>query len=205
MMAVTRNSLFQKKEHYLSVLRDLEEKAENTKKKIAEIDSEFERLAAYENSPIENRTLKVYVNDQSKTIKLFDQFDELTPEGYYHYSRMLIRESAYYNGCFFDLIVERLGDRESVGNITMTEFKKDERGNLYKYVDQELKKHGNYTVGDTIYFSKPFLLRAQNSRNRSGYGSMYNGDTLVYEGTLYGETTKYGFVGAICSYAPKSL
>lgn len=199
-MAVTLNSLSLRKEQYLSVIKDYEKEIENAKQKIAEIDSEIQRLTAYENSPIESRTLSVYIHDQTKTVKLFDQFDELTPEGYYRYSRMLIRNSEYYNGCIFDLIVERLGDRKTVGDITMTEFKKGEKWHLREYIEQELKKHKKYAVGDTVYFSKPFLLRAQNSKNRSGYGSMYNGDTLVYEGTLYGETTNYGFVGAICSY-----
>ena len=47
-------------------------------------------------------------------------------------------------------------------------------------------------------FSKPFLLRAQNSLNRTGYGWEWDwsggyGDYI--EGTLYGETTNYYFVG----------
>ena len=48
-----------------------------------------------------------------------------------------------------------------------------------------------------IKFEKPYLLRAQNSNNRTGYGNEYYGYDLVYQGTLYGETTNYAFVGVI--------
>ena len=47
-------------------------------------------------------------------------------------------------------------------------------------------------------FSKPFLLRAQNSSNRTGYGWEWNwsgGYGDYTEGTFYGETTNYFFVG----------
>ena len=47
-------------------------------------------------------------------------------------------------------------------------------------------------------FDKPYHLRAQNSLNRTGYGWEWDwsggiGDYI--EGTQYGETTDYGFVG----------
>lgn len=53
-----------------------------------------------------------------------------------------------------------------------------------------------------IRFSKPYRLRAQNSRNRTGYGWEWDwsggyGDYI--EGTLYGETTDYIFAGVYIS------
>ena len=49
--------------------------------------------------------------------------------------------------------------------------------------------------GQIIMFKTCYLLRAQNSSNRTGYGNIYYGDELVHEGTLYGETTSYVLAG----------
>ena len=84
----------------------------------------------------------------------------------------------------------------------MTDFK-IQRGNyglLIKHVESEVSKAKEKAIlakDDEIIFETPFLLRAQNSSNRTGYGNEYNGYDLVYEGTLYGETTKYAFIGVI--------
>ena len=51
-----------------------------------------------------------------------------------------------------------------------------------------------------LSFQSPVEFNAQNSSNRSGYGNRYCGEDLVYEGTLYGETTTYVFVGAQCQW-----
>ena len=57
-----------------------------------------------------------------------------------------------------------------------------------------------YVDRDVFYrFSKPYLLRAQNKDNRTGYGSKWEkvgGKEKYMEGTLYGETTNYLLVGA---------
>lgn len=46
-----------------------------------------------------------------------------------------------------------------------------------------------------ILFDPAVVLNAQNSKNRSGYGNEYYRDELIYEGTLYGETTEYVITG----------
>lgn len=46
-----------------------------------------------------------------------------------------------------------------------------------------------------ILFNPAVVLNAQNSKNRSGYGNEYYRDELIYEGTLYGETTEYVITG----------
>lgn len=45
------------------------------------------------------------------------------------------------------------------------------------------------------FFDLPIEFNAQNNLNRCGYGNKYHGEELIYEGTLYGETTTYMFVG----------
>lgn len=42
-----------------------------------------------------------------------------------------------------------------------------------------------------ISFEPAIVLNAQNSKNLTGYGSEYYYGELIYEGTLYGETTTY--------------
>ena len=49
----------------------------------------------------------------------------------------------------------------------------------------------------TYKFETPFQLNAQNTNNRTGYGSEYYGEYCVYEGTLYGETSTYVITGFI--------
>lgn len=55
----------------------------------------------------------------------------------------------------------------------------------------------NVKYGKVVPFEKPCILGGQTNRNRIGYGWEYNGSDLVYEGTLYGETTKFLIIGVI--------
>lgn len=51
-----------------------------------------------------------------------------------------------------------------------------------------------------IFFENPISINAQSSNNRKGYGNEYYYDTLIYEGTKYGETSQYPIVGYIYTY-----
>ena len=52
--------------------------------------------------------------------------------------------------------------------------------------------------GKIYTLDNPMFLKAQNSMNRSGYGTYYNNrGELVQQGTLYGETTYYLVTGFI--------
>lgn len=50
-------------------------------------------------------------------------------------------------------------------------------------------------LGDLIKFENPISINAQSSDNRTGYGNEYYYDTLIYEGTKYGETSEFPIVG----------
>jgi hypothetical protein len=54
-----------------------------------------------------------------------------------------------------------------------------------------------YTNRQNMFFKNPYLLKAQLSTNRTGYGNVYYQDELVYQGTLYGEYTPFYIVGLI--------
>lgn len=92
-------------------------------------------------------------------------------------------------------------------SVTFTELKQyakktydlgEERENdrfyaLLNLINNTVKKVDkiNLPIEENIILESTFQFRAQNSYNRTGYGSEYSGGDLVYEGTLYGETTTY--------------
>lgn len=52
-----------------------------------------------------------------------------------------------------------------------------------------------HNKGDILFFDNPISINAQSSNNRTGYGNEYYYDTLIYEGTKYGETSEFPIVG----------
>lgn len=164
------------------------------------------------------KELRIKLFDTSRTLKLMDEFEGIGEDNKIIYDRLVIYnqnllghlgEHKVFN---YALIVERGKSQEAVGSITMTDFKSSYL-NPFIYVTKSedakitiLKEHIENEVTESVYneyvdsgnayiFSAPYKLKAQNSRNRSGYGNIYNGDILVYEGTKYGETSSYLIVG----------
>lgn len=60
---------------------------------------------------------------------------------------------------------------------------------------EESMKNNGFFNKKYYALSNPISIGAQISKNRQGYGNIYNGETLVYEGTKYGETTEFLIVG----------
>lgn len=156
-------------------------------------------------SPLaEVRTLETYVFDNTRTVELMDRFEGIGSGK--PYERLIIKNAFYVS---FDLksecvnlVVERSKSKNYVGDITFTEFKKGETANLRHFIENQfpvndLEKYKS--SGEFFEFEQPYLLRAQNSRNRRGYGWEWDWsdpyDPMVTEGTLYGETTNYVFTG----------
>ncbi len=50
------------------------------------------------------------------------------------------------------------------------------------------------SVGEIVPLETPCMLNAQTKSNQSGYGSIYYGEQLLREGTLYGETTPFAII-----------
>lgn len=164
------------------------------------------------------KELHIKLFDTSRTLRLMDEFEGIGEKNKIIYDRLVIYnenllgslgEHKVFN---YALVVERGMSQECVGSITMTDFKNSYL-NPFVYVTKSdnserilLKEHIENEVTESVYneyvdsgnayfFSKPYKLKAQNSRNRSGYGNIYNGDILIYEGTKYGETSGYLIVG----------
>ena len=146
------------------------------------------------------KELKVSLWEDTRTVELMDTFEGI--EGNVRYDRLVFYNRVITHGCYCDMVVERADATTSFeGDITITQLKKRESDN---YID--LVEYINEQVSDDIvkeykgknkvfYFENPFLLRAQNSYNRTGYGSTWYGPNEYIQGTLYGETTEYGIVG----------
>lgn len=199
-MAINSSCVKKQIERLKQRIIEKEEEIEDIKKEIILKEDELKKIEEYENSPIEERTLRRYIFDTTASVRVMDEFESITEEGYQKYKRMIFRNSFYSDCGSYNFIVERLQARDSEGNITMTDYKKGYDSALRKYANEQIKMQlgeNRGTKGTEIFFDKPYLLRTQNSSNRTGYGSEYNGYDLVYQGTLYGETTRYGFVGVV--------
>ena len=147
-----------------------------------------------------------YVSEGTKTIELMDKFEgKDRPDG--PYKRLIfknVRKDKIGDFlCEYHLIVERYSDVDHTeGNITFTEFKKDNGRSVYYYCSTQLrealKQNGKILKEKEFYFYKPYYFRAQNSSNREGYGWEWDwsgGLGIPEEGTYYGETDNYAFVG----------
>lgn len=155
--------------------------------------------------------LSVYIDEYTQTLEIMDKF-EGRGKGDFCYKRLIINNShrSKINGflCYYQLIVERLEDFEYLnaeGDITFTEFKKTKGRDVYNYADRYLAQFISTTSNKKlmkinknnkreVYFKVPYYLRAQSEYNRIGYGSDWR---YGIEGTYYGETSDYAFVGII--------
>lgn len=152
---------------------------------------------------MDDKDLEIFIGKNTKTIKILDRFDGLN--GGEPYKRLIINNAFIKKNydeetIWIHLIVERSRTDNYVGDITFTEFKNGDTLEFREYVMGQVDK-GDVKESGTIMFEKPYLLRAQNSTNRIGYGwrwdwsDPYSPD--ITEGTPYGETTNYYFVGCI--------
>ena len=147
-----------------------------------------------------------FVFDTTRTVDLLDKFEGIGKKNNVVYKRLVIANGKYqrwsdHGLISFNLVIERGRGTDYVGDTTFTAFKKGEASGLRKHVDEEVTEEVIKLYKDKnqfFRFSKPYLLRAQNSSNRTGYGWEWDwsgGYGDYTEGTLYGETTNYFFVG----------
>lgn len=68
---------------------------------------------------------------------------------------------------------------------------------LHLFYSHFENNYSSHKPGNLTLFDNPISLNAQSSNNRTGYGNEYFYDTLVYEGTKYGETDEFPIVGYV--------
>lgn len=157
---------------------------------------------------IRKEVLEEYIFDTTKSIPLLDKFEGFGNQNNVIYDRIVLKNCRYgrtSEGREFSyrLVIERSKARDYIGDITFTKFKKGEDSDLRKYISSQVSNDivNRHAGKDEIYyFDKPYLLRAQNSSNRTGYGWEWDwsdGIGTAYEGTFYGETTSYVFAGIV--------
>ena len=160
--------------------------------------------------PVIMDELIAYVTNDTRTILLLDKFEGYRPDSNIKYQRIVIKNAKYLSprpdlSVGYHLVIERGKGHDYNGNITFTEFKMGNDSRLRKFVLSEINDDiiNQYIDKDQFYrFSTPFLLRAQNSTNRTGYGWEWDwsgGYGNYTEGTFYGETSNYFFVGVYIS------
>lgn len=194
-MAVERESL-------LKEISDLEDTIKYLTEKKEKLQELYDELFIFEEcTSIESRTLRRSINKDTKTVKLMDEFESVTAKGFKKYVRLIERGYYSYNREIgFRMVIERLEDVFYDGDVTITNYKTGMPYDLRERCNEAIEEFLDYSIleeGDSevVLFDIPYRLRAQNSGNRTGYGSEYNGYDLVHQGTLYGETTEYAFVG----------
>lgn len=205
--AITKRTIEAEKTRALRRINEFQHKIEEIKdqigeyeKKLVELNRLELELEEYEKKPISERTMRTYLSRDTGTVSLMDKFESLNEKGFKKYERMLITDwNQYSSEMGYYLLVERRKGRDVIGGITMTDFKLGYTSKVNEHarveIDNYLENGGNLENGQIIMFKTCYLLRAQNSSNRAGYGNIYYGDELVHEGTLYGETTSYVFAG----------
>lgn len=136
------------------------------------------------------------------TLCLEDFFSICTSVNHFKTS-LLIKRTSLKDECipctltFTD--IKKLLLRRVYGDYNLDRYKESKRyillSEIYKCAEKIQNSDNKEPI--TCYFDTPIQFNAQNSSNRTGYGNYYVGEDLVYEGTLYGETTRYAFVGVI--------
>ena len=148
------------------------------------------------------------VFEDTRTVNLMDRFEGFGEQYSKSYQRIVIKNGMLfcnYGDPYLHLVVERRSNNNVKGDITFTEFKQGETNGLRQHIFEELDHTilDGFCDKDLFYrFKTGYLLRAQNSKNRSGYGWYWNwknGVGTYVKGTEYGETTDYVFVGAYIS------
>lgn len=149
--------------------------------------------------------LVVTVFQDTKTVQLLDEFEGYTGDNPHKYKRMVINNYAgepKIYGYRYSYVVERNDGKEAIGNITFTDLKLGKSNKeLIDYIQSQISENTAKKYVNTnkfFRFNKPYLFRAQNKRNRTGYGTIWEwsgGVGYCTEGTYYGETTLYVIAG----------
>ena len=152
---------------------------------------------------------QAFVTDSTNTLPLMDKFEGRSKESDGPYKRLIFKNS--YQAtigkylCKYHLILERFEDvQHTEGDMTFTVFKKEKGVSVYHYCNNQLRKalkeDKNILKRKEFYFYIPYYLRAQHSGKREGYGWEWDwsdGIGIPTEGTMYGDTDDYGFVGVV--------
>lgn len=143
-----------------------------------------------------------------KTITLMDQFEVRDENQNHRYTALVLKNifQVLFRGKMYqvDLMIKRKPyEMAWYGcGITFTFLKKmiayktfssdcSENPKLISCVIRALSSCDTVTDNEELLLDEPLIFLAQNSGNRTGYGSSYHAGRLAYAGTKFGETTPY--------------
>ena len=161
------------------------------------------------------------MNDKNTTIVLLENNTKTTPimdKFYFSDKLFIVFESVL--GMYTDrgwryisLVVRKNNTFEKIDciddDLTVSDLKKyrgtqirgnpfDNKSRLYSLVNEIIQ--ASKQISDSkipISFEHAIRLGGQTFENQSGYGNYYYGETLLVQGTYYGETTGFYIIGAI--------
>jgi len=158
------------------------------------------------------KDLYCYIYNDTTTTAIMDKYDGVGKHNTTIYDRLILRNNSFRinlgdYSCECLLIIKRITPRtHKTGDITFTDFKSEHGATVINYakkcIIQKYIKFPDIIKKNEIYFDIPYYLRAQNSLNKLviGWEWYWDVDSLnCMEGTEYGETNMYGFVGVIFS------
>lgn len=156
------------------------------------------------------KDLYCYIHNDTTTTAIMDKFDGVGEYNTVIYDRIILRNNSFRinlgnYSCECLLIIKRITPRtHRFGDITFSDFKLEHGASVINYakktLEKKYKKHPKIIEQDKIMFDIPYYLRAQNSLNKIVVGWQwywFGGELDCIEGTEYGETNMYGFVGVV--------
>lgn len=148
--------------------------------------------------------LTVRYNAKLRSIDLMDSFERCNEQQKPLYNKLLLQDvfTILIDGIFYqaDILIARKPYEIPWCNmgITFTTLRKQVASHTFTLADLDAIDPVSQAL-EILRLDKqihdimlnPVILKAQNSRNRAGYGSSFHGRQLSRPGTLYGETTLY--------------
>ena len=158
----------------------------------------------------EDNSMVIRLYQDTRTTPIMDQF-------YSSYREFLVFRDAFTVGNSWtsvSLVVAKYAPSISMidSGLTMTDLKKTvglvvtentlkyrkESERTYSLLKQLLDVEEAISAGtDRAAFESPIRLGGQTFKNQCGYGSIYEGTTMITQGTLYGETTGFYIIGVV--------
>lgn len=213
MFIVEKDKAQQRLEEIRNEIRVLEKEAYELRCFIEEL-SEVENTKLFLNEislVSKENSMSVWLTKNTKTTPIMDSFYN-SDKVFLIFERIFLILSEQKNQFLsISLVVKKssLGIKTINTGLTMTDLKKssDNRyfGNyfakddrMYSLMEEIILAIDKATTSkQAIPFENPIRLGGQTYSNQTGYGSEYNGNDLISQGTLYGETTGFYIIGII--------
>ena len=214
------NETYEEWEKLCDLLGDIEERFDEIKRaeRDQQRDIDTEQLLQSISHISDDNSMHVRLFSDSATTPIMDRFEKSDKE-FLIFDKFCVaypnaEGTSFRDKKYISLIITRSSNKVwgRDNGLTMTNLKKrsgislrrnmlqrlteNTENRLYPLHDELLDAYDKIFSGDEyIPFGLPCCLHGQTYANQTGYGNIYNGEDLVEEGTLYGETTEFLILG----------